>query len=353
MAKRRLAPYVVLVALLGLAAIGHQLRSYDIDPTIACNYRLANHDAPAADVLFIGNSRFGASIDPAYLADRLSSAIGRRVRVERLALLWSDVPSLRLMTAEYVRNRGFPRHVVLMLSYNRIAAAQPKVDAPVHVPRSIAFGDVADLYAIQRDAVLNSHGAVVSRRLEQGFRSFPAVLLDKLTMNIYGALRAPAHALGGRGRICDGDGIFKQSDRWPYRNLSDALLDQPVTAPPAAAAAAWRAEVAGYLPLSPSSPMRVYETDQLQQLIGFLAAGGSAVHLGAMPSYSETRLSRADRDGIAAAFPAHDFIDVFALFDTPRGAELAQSYRDSNHVNARGAVIVSQFFADQLARRVE
>ena len=351
MARRALGPFVVILVLAGLALLGARLQSYELDYTNMCTHRLAELDQPAADILFIGNSRMGASIDPLYIGDEISSALDETVAVERLTLTNNDLTPFRAFTGDYVRNRGFPKIVVLQLTYNRERDLQDRIDMPVNPPRNLAFARMADMQAMQDDVVFNDHGARVSRRLERGYRGRPAMELDRLTMNIYAALRYPAHRITGRPTTCEGEFVHRQADIWLYGNLDGHRLAEPWPEPDPADLAEWRAIVADYLPLDPDDPMRTFENDQIAQLVTMLRAGGSRVYLTVLPSLDDGPLSDADKAALARRFPDAPLIDLGPLYAREGDAGLALAYRDEDHVNIRGAAAISHYFAQVLAER--
>lgn len=348
---RRLAPLAVALVLAGLALLGARLQTYEIDYTNMCTDALAQLDEPAADVLFIGNSRMGASIDPVYIASEVSRAVGEPVDVERLTLTNNDLTPFRAFTGNYVRNRGFPRIVVLQLTYNREPGLQARLDMPVNPPRNLAFARMDDMQAIQDDVVFNDHGAQISRRFERGYRSRAAMELDRLTMNIYAALRYPAHRITGRPTDCNGEFVHRQADIWLHDNLDGHRLAEPYRAPDAESLVEWRDIVADYLPIAPDDPMRRFENDQIAQLIAMLRAGGAQVYLTVLPSLEEGPLSDADRASLARRFPDAPLIALRPLYASDGDAGLGLAYRDEDHVNLRGAAAISHFFAAKVAER--
>lgn len=348
MAARRLTPFIVAGVLALLAVLGSNLRAYDVAPHVICSYALAEMDRPRPDVLLIGNSRTGAAIDPVYVTGKVHEQTGRQIAIERVTLTGPLLPQFSLIMQEYARNRGIPEHVFLQLIYNRDPAEQRKVDAPLFGLRDIAYGNLADMVAIQKAATLNEHGAVLPRQFEQGYSSIPAVALTKVTTNIYSSLRYYFRSPYRPIPHCVGDYVFQQSVVWPYGQLSDGQMDFG-TQPSAAQAREWQGVVADYLPLDPTSPERRFENDQLHKLIAFLRGRGAKVYLVAYPQFAET-LSDANRQAIEREFPEATLLDGYRPFENEVGKDYAAYFRDPNHLNHGGARVISRLVAERIAQ---
>ncbi len=349
MAGRPLAPFLVVAALAGLAFAGSQLKNYELDYTNLCNHELTRLDAPPADILFIGNSRLGAAVDPVFIGETLSAATGAPVAVERLTLTYNDIPPLRVFTRDYLRERGAPDIAIVQLTYNRDEALHPQIDAPIHPPRDIAFAGLADLADIQETAEQNRYGERISRRYARGYRSLPAMLFDRATMNIYAALRYPAHLVTGRPTRCEGEMVQRQADIWLYGTIEPDLFERDYRTPSDAEAAEWDAIVADYMPLEPAAEHRRFENDQLRRLIATLRENGADVYLTFLPSIHDEALSDADRAALADIFPDTPLIDLADLYASEGESGLATSYRDEDHVDIRAGAAISRFYAARLA----
>lgn len=347
MARRLLAPYLIIAVLAGLALLGGRLQTYELDYTNMCSDALTQLESPAADILFMGNSRMGASVDPVYIGEEIAERIGRPVTVERMTLTNNAITPFRVFSGNYARHRGFPKIVVLQLTYNRDPALQRSVDTPIHPPRNLAFARLSDMSDIQETAQMNDHGARISRRFERGYRNLPAIVIDRLTMNIYAALRYPAHRITGRPTSCTDEFVHRQADIWLHDTLSDAVLERPHRSPEPENLAEWREITSGYVPIDPTATDRTFENDQIRRLIATLRAGGSTVYLTNLPSVGEPAILEADKQAIARIFPNAPLIDLTPL--QSRDPTIMFDYRDQDHVNLRGSAAISGYFAEQLA----
>ena len=346
MARRSLIPIGILAAMGALAFAGAQARTYELPPHVECNYRLARSGDAPADILFIGNSRSGAAIDPKFVSDRLSEQVGRAVRAERIALTRPYLPQFQLISREYAEHRGYPDIVVLQLLYNRNPKKQDRVDRPIHELRNIAYGDLQDLYDIQADARPNR--SWLSARLDKGWRPMPAVALDKFSTNIYAALRYPARAIRDGIPDCDSREGKRQSAKWLYDDL-DIAASQPPKAPSEDEARKWRKRTSRYLGTDAQATFRGFENDQIDRLIAMWRGGGSRVRLVIYPHVYET-LSASERAAIATRFPEAELVDGVNALAAGMAAPYPAYYRDPNHVNSDGALVISTFVAAELAR---
>ncbi len=349
MARKPIAPFVVLAVLIGLAFAGSRAQTYELNEHIQCSYELARKKAPAADVLFAGNSRTGSAIDPLYIEQRLAHDTGGKLSVDRLTLALPDVPPMRVLTREYLRERGFPKVAVVQLLVNYDATMQPLVGKPIHPLRSIAFGRLDDLVIVQRETEFEDSGRVIPRWLEQGHLSLPAVALAKMTTNIYAALRYPARVMGHTVVDCSGPMTYRQNENWRYGDISDSANYGEEVGTPQQMAAWRRLSLRHYMTYDPTDPARAFENDQMHRLIALFRQGGSKVYLTVYPQFS-IKTSLAERAAIQREFPEAGFIDSCVMLDVAGGPDNATHYRDEHHVNRAGALVISRGMADRLAR---
>jgi hypothetical protein len=351
MAMRRTAPFLVAAVLALLAVLGSSLRAYDVAPHVICSYALAEMDRPTPDVLLIGNSRTGAAIDPVYVTGKVREQTGKEIAIERITLTGPLLPQFALIMQEYARNRGIPQQVFLQLIYNRDPVEQRKVDAPLFGLRDIAYGNLADMVAVQHAAQLNEYDTAMPRQFQQGYSSITAVALTKVTTNIYSSLRYYFRSPYRPIPRCEGDYVFQQSVVWPYGQITDGKLDFG-TQPTVKEKREWREIVSHYLPLDPSRPERRFENDQLHKLIAFLEGRGAKVYLVAYPQFAE-RLPAAHKQAILREFPEATLIDGYQAFEAEVGEGHADYFRDPNHLNYGGARIISRLVAQRIAADVK
>jgi hypothetical protein len=351
MARKPIGPLLVIAALAAMGYAGARAETYEVQPHVHCNFHLARLKQPAADILFVGNSRAGSAIDPVYVSERIERQIGRKLTIDRLSLPSTTPTPLNIVTREYLRERGHPAYAVVQLAYNRYPDKQHLVDLPVHDLRSIAFGRMDDLADLQSGAVLNDAGARLPRWLEKGYQSLPAVAMTKVTTSIYAAMRYPIRAKAGGIPDCTGKPGLRQLPFWQYGDLSDSGT-YPDERPSGGDLAEWKKEIAGFVPVDPAAPERTFENHQLHRLIADLQAGGARVFVTFYPTLSEP-LPAATVAKFRTEFPEAEFIDVVAPFRAAAGPDESGKYRDGKHVNRPGALLVSRAMADRLAERLK
>lgn len=347
MAGVNIIPVIVLVFLGALSVLGARQKPIDLPKHVLCAYQLADLERPAADIVFVGSSRIGRGIDPGYMMSRIASRSGKDISIERLALTRPNIPQFRPLLARYIAQRGAPRHVVLQLLYNFKPDRQRTWDLPVNNGRNLAFADLDELREIRASAKLNEYDTVLPRTLEAGYRSLPALVLQKVETNIFSALRWPAKQLTGT-QICPDSALPRQSQKtWLYNNVSDDMTFEDT--PEREQRRIRDYKISGnFLPMSPNHPFRQFETDQLRDLIEILEAAGSSVTLMILPALGDTELSQAERDEIAAAFPGYPLLHPYDLFKTGVGPNLGKSFADTHHATPYGALLYSRYFADAL-----
>ncbi|MFN2098887.1 hypothetical protein [Altererythrobacter sp. MF3-039] len=347
MAFARLAPLIFIAAMIGLAFAGSKVRTYPVDPASFCSFEFTQLDEPASDILVFGTSRAGRGIDAAYVQTLLRAKTGGDVSVQRLSLANPDIPSFDVFYREYLRQRGAPKLVVLQVLYNREPERQALIGAPLHNVRNVLLGDLGDLHAVQKEAEAETSG----ERLRRGYRPITAVAIDKFTNNIYAALRYPYFSSLGMdpNTICVDDLPLRQSGNW----LHGDLPGEPTVEDPRdhGSPEDWAAEVAGYLPLDPAGVDRALEVGQMRRLIQLIRSNGSEVALVLFPIFGET-ISQGDLASIRSLYPDLDVIDLDTPFHSAVEANEAAHFVDANHVNAKGALVLSTELASQLEGRL-
>ena len=344
----RLGPLVFVLVLAGLYAVGDRLENYSLNRTIGCAYDLARLDRPAPDLLFWGNSRAGAAIDPVYIERRINHRRAEGVRVERLAMTSPDTTAANVWARTYLRHRGAPEVIVLQLMYERDLDDVNRLGLPVHKPRSIAFGELGDLYRVQADAELSPAEHGLPPQLLPGYRSFIGVMLDKAVTNIYSVLESPKRSILGKARRCVDDEALGQSIIWMYDE------DWPMTGPvhPRSAsessAGIWAANVAKYVPIDPADPVRQFENHQLHEFIRLFEQRGSKVLLMQLPTFGQP-IADEGGEALVREFSGNPIVDVHGHFRRVSAGSESGYFRDQDHVNAEGAILISRYLADTLA----
>lgn len=354
-ARIRFFPFVVLAICLLAATIGQSLRTNDFTPQVTCGYMLAELDAPPPDVLFIGASRVGRGIDAGYIQSRLASEYGKDLRVERVSFNRPYINPYRPVVSRMIEHRGAPRLVMLQLLYNFKADRQPTIDTPINPPGNVVYASIAELADIQFNARLNPGRSILPRQFEAEYQSFVEVLLAKMENNIFSALRYPFKMVRGKEFRCDGRDLHTQAhDLLLYNDISDDLRFEPLTSPEDLARRKKdEATVAEFLPMDLLSDARRFERQQLQDLVAQLQQAGSKVILILLPALHEREIDAKALAEIEQSFPGVPFVHPFSVYQGELGDQLATSFADSHHLDHFGALHLSRFYTDVIAREVE
>lgn len=339
-------PLIACAILIGLVLAGRTTETYNVDPIFYCAYGVARADARAADVLFVGNSQTGASIDRAYIGDLLA---GRGApRIEKLAQIRSSATTIRMLSAEYLRNRGAPRLVILQPMFVRYTRTEGMPGEPVHSRESIAYEGWDDLIRIRDEAVQAENKGWLPRWARDDYRSKAALWIDRQSEQIIAAftsLRRRAQA-----QRCRGEGKFALASHWPDRILP---LRQDADAGPLWDENDRRARDRRFgerLDLRTGEEWRAFELDQNRSLIAAFEQAGSEVVLVAYPTLNREGKDAAEVKELAQVF-GREVIDLRAGLDADERRLLNQSYRDPVHLNFAGAQILSEQMAEELRGR--
>jgi len=119
----RAPPFVRAVALAGCVALIAGLlwldrnRAGPANAMARCNLLLSRVSEPAADVLVIGSSRTGVTLDPVALEEALSGELRRRASVDRLVLGRNPLRTMGGLLENYLETRGSPSIAVLEVMF--------------------------------------------------------------------------------------------------------------------------------------------------------------------------------------------------------------------------------------------
>ena len=347
MARINVIPLIVLAVLCVLALLGANGTSiHGVDDESICAYQVPNLDIPAADVVFVGGSRLGRGIDPVYMMDRIASKSSQEVHIERLVLNTPNIPQFRPLLARYIEQRGAPKYVVLQLLYNFKPGRQRTWDVPVNNLRNLTFASLRELRDIRASSELNEYDTTFPRKFEANYLSFPAIVMQRIEINIFAALRWPAKQLTDKN-ICSGDALFLQGKDRVYNSIGDDIIFEDTPARQERRVRDYKT-ASDFLPLSPGEPFRRFETDQLKDIIAILEAAGSSVKLMIMPALGDTELTQAEKNEIEMVFPGYPLLHPYDLFSTDVGPNLAKSFADTHHATPYGALLYSRHFADAI-----
>jgi hypothetical protein len=344
----RWGPLIVLMGLFGLSFIGSRLPSVNSFDHVQCAYAFAQIDRPAADVLILGTSRVGFAYDPAYIMDRLKNTYGVDRSVERIALNMWTVPQFRPLADRYITHRGAPKHVVVQLVYNRFRHRQRTIDLPINNERNLNNATFEQMRNIEASAIFNTYDTLLPRTFEAGYRTSPALALEKLQADFYNAIRYWPKRLSGGLSVCNGDQLYRQSlPAWLYNSLND---DISFTETETQKAARLRMlDLEPQLSFDPTDDIRVFEVDQTRHLIAQFQDAGSIVHILILPELGVTQRNEVFFQIMRETFPGVEILDAFDVFDTAEGQNLEHSYSDPVHVRKYGALLLSRDLAQDIA----
>lgn len=341
-------PLIAVAALAGLAYAGKATGTYSENVNLHCNYHVATHDAPPADILFVGNSQTGASIDHAYLQELMEKDGTQSLRIEKLAPVGGNVTPVRMMLEDYLAHRGAPRLVVFQpLAIRRLV--DPTAGLPVHPTVNLAFQDFDELVELRQDAPPVHNRTWLPYWTRKGYRTRPALWLDQQTEHITAALSAPR--LKPYMDQCKTELKFRLSGNWPYDSHNGPEDELHVELDPSVLER-WNQDLSRRRVLDWSDPERNFEFDQNEKMLAALEESGSEILLAAYPNFQ-----RAQRDAFAASDMAqaygYEAIDTRAILTEDDREQLDKHFRDPFHLDFLGAQMVTRAMARELKGRVE
>jgi hypothetical protein len=342
-------PFLVVLILLVLNFFGAWTKTFPLPTPVGCVYKLAEFDAPAADVLLIGGSRVGQGIDPGYMQDRLKNEFDKSIVIERLQLNFPDVTQFIPLAERYLGERGAPKYAFIQLLYNFKAERHRTWDIPVNMPRNVAFEKISKVMDLRDSASLNDYGTALSRTYERGYRSDLEILLLKIELNVLSAIKFPSVVLKGEFARCKGDIMHRhQNPKAVYNTLSDEISFSAETDKQIKARERNTGIAAEFMPLDLLNRNRVFENTQMQRLVDMFEVSGTTVILMTMPALGSTHISESTLNDIETVFPRIEFVHPYSLFESEVGDQLAVSFVDTHHPNRFGALQYSRFYAEYI-----
>lgn len=348
MIKGLVPPLIAVAALVGLAHAGKEAGTYSENVNLHCGYLVAKHDAPAADILFVGNSQTGASIDHPYLEKLLAEDGAAPLKIEKLALVGGNVTPTRMILEDYLANRGAPRLVIYQpLAIRRLVDATAGL--PVHPTVNLAFQDFDELVEVRNEAPAVYSRSWLPHWTRKGYRTEPALWLDQQVERITAALSAPR--LAPYVNQCKTDLKFRLSGHWPY-NSPDGPEDELHVDLNPTVLKRWHEDMDRRHLLRWSDPERNFELHQNREALAALEEAGSEIILAAYPNYewgSQDAFAAAD---MAEAY-GYEAIDARGIIPDSESDELDRHFRDPFHLDYLGAQMVTRAMAKELRGRVE
>lgn len=347
MIKGLIPPLVAASVVAAMIWTGSSLKTYDLNEVFHCSSEVATTDSPAADILFIGNSQTGAAIDQLYLQELVDSQ--GSVKVEKLAVVQANIVVLRMLVDDYVRHRGVPKTVVFQPIVVKAEHWQQPAGHPVHPRANVALQDWNDLVEVQRNAKLSPSESIVPYWGEKGYRTIPAMWVDRQVERITATLSVPR--IGSVRKACSTRARFQLSGIWPYGRLPLKEGDYAGPTVDAEMRMNWENDISQRKPASVLDPARTFEIDQHHKLIASLEAAGSQVILVGYPSLGQAETDSAEFKEFGKAL-GQEVLYVRDLLSPEEQGKIETLYRDPLHLNFGGAEIITQHMAAELKARV-
>lgn len=332
----------------GLAYAGDQAQTFDVNVAFHCSYAVARDEAPPAEILLLGNSQAGAAIDPVHLGRLLDPS--DPVRVEKMAIVRSDIVSLRMLVDEYVAKRGVPKLVLFQPIFQRSTVSGAPRGIPVHSRDHLGFQSWENLISIRETAVANPTESFMPEWARKGYRNTAQLWVDRQVERIIASLSVIRVA--ATKRFCRSDERFRIAGNWPYDTVPLAPGDYTGPVLNAEARRDWRRKMADRQALRAESPDLRFELDQNLKAIAAIEVRGGTVTLISYPSEGRAARDAAEIASYRKAF-RRDVIDMRSVLTDSAQEQLEQSYRDPVHVNFEGTEILTEQLARELKGRVK
>lgn len=348
MIKFLIAPLLAAGTAAAMVWVGAEEQTYDLNVAFHCSHEVANADLPAADILVIGNSQTGASIDQAYLQQLIAPE--GDVTVEKLAVVQANIVTLRMIVDEYIENRGAPKLVVYQPMVVLAEHWQQPAGHPIHPRATVAYQDWDKLVALQKDARSSPTGSWLPHWAEKGYRTIPAMWVDRQVERITATLSIPRMA--EPKEACRTEAKFQLAGNWPYGTLPLKEGDNPGEVMDAAKRQEWQHDIEQRKAADVFSDSRVFEIDQNRKLLADIRAAGSEVVMVGYPSMGRTAADAQDFADFGKALGG-EVIDIRSRLTPEQQGRIEEIYRDPIHLNFEGAQIITEYMAGELKGRIK
>lgn len=348
MTKVFLPPIVTAGVLAAMVWSGAKLETYDLNTAFHCSHEVANLDRPAANILFVGNSQTGAGVDQAYVQNLIDPE--GSVKVEKLAIVQANIVALRMLLDDYIEHRGAPNIVVFQPMVVRAEHWQAPAGHPIHPRADLAFQDWDELVEVQLTAKPNPTGSSLPAWMEKGYRTLPAVWVDRQIERFMATLSYPR--IAPVQRACRTEAAFQITNIWPYGHLPLEEGEDPGPVVDQAKFQDWSHDISQRKAASALDPSRQFEMDQHRQLLAALDAAGSDIVLVGYPNMGKAASDAQEFAEFGTAL-GREVIDIRGILDDTERREIELLYRDPLHVNLAGAEIFSSHLAEMLKGRIK
>lgn len=348
MSKIFLPPLVTAGVLAAMVWSGAELETYDLNSAFHCSHEVAILDRPAANILFVGNSQTGAGVDQAYVQNLIDPQ--GSVKVEKLAIVQANIVALRMLVEDYIEHRGAPDIVVFQPMVVRAEHWQAPAGHPILPRANLAFQDWDELTDIQSTATPSPSGSSLPYWMEKGYRTLPAVWVDRQVERFMATLSYPR--IAPVQRACRTEAAFQITNIWPYGHLPLEEGEDPGPVVDQAKFQEWSHDISQRKAASALASSRRFEMDQHRQLLASLEAAGSDIILVGYPNMGKAESDAQEFTEFGTAL-GREVIDIREMLDDTERQEIERHYRDPLHVNLAGAQIFSSRLAKLLKGRIE
>ena len=345
MRKLLIAPLVTATLLIALIVTGERVGTYDVNRVFHCSHAVTLAPLPPADILFVGNSQTGAGIDPLYFAKQLNPL--NPPRVEKLTIVEAHIVTLRMLAEDYIEQRGAPKIVIFQPMVVRNTSWQEAAGKPIHPRANLAIQPWDELVHVQQAAKQSPNTALVPTWMQKGYRTLPAVFVDRLVERIIASMSY--FRLSPMLNYCQSEQMFRQSIIWPYGDLPLESSGNTLTKPDKNRAVTWAERVKSRAPFLSDDPHRVFELEQNLELIREFEEAGSKVVLVGYPNFEAAAQDSQDFATFSNALGS-EVHDIRALLSSAERDSLPTLFRDQFHLSFAGAEIVSKRLAHFLAK---
>ena len=316
--------------------------------SLVCTSSKPKKNKDAAEILFIGSSVVGRSIDPSFISNQLEKRLNRPISVEKLAPVRNYTPRMHALVYDYVKKRGAPDVVIFNLPYSNYGA---NVVSDARMLWKIPYTASEDSMLQVGQSIFKSQNqdlSLIQLAFHRDGASYLRLKLEKLTAKLYGGLRYPILALTNKRPACPEHLMEEHAFILASTNAPDGI--QPITKSKSTLEKRQRRFISTKnRPLAdPTLESRRLETDQIKKTIDHLVEGGSSVFITTIPRFNEYEISEEIIQKYSVAFKNAKYLNIYSELSSEQMESFQQSFNDGVHVDKYGAFVMSQFWVDRL-----
>lgn len=341
---------------LALYAVGQISPMYGVDRETACLQAQLQHNAPAPEILIVGNSSIGAAIDTKFMEEELTKKTGRAIKVERLVNLGPNIFKYQLDLMSYVEKRGWPDIVLLNLFIN-VRKPNDYSNQPIFEIKSLKLHDWQSLHKVKNDFFDHYQGAKLERVLHSTWYNDIELFLFKATDSIYRSIKLLSSKITFRPSCGEASGFTEKPRYQPHNKLkAGAVYDDTngLITPLPETLKTEQTKSAGYYPPQLDSVDRYMEFHQMRKVISLAQDRDVKFYITQVPILDWPDAGPDSQIMMAKLVPDATYVDSYQMFDIPMADRYsANAYRNLNHLNLNGAHLFSSFWIDFLSKRLD